>query len=204
MTAGEGGAVLLPDADMYPDAFARHSCGRPIGDLHYRHVTPSSNFRLPEFSGAVLRAQLTRLRAQNEQREEQWKSLSSGLAEIPGVIPQGRDYRCELNPHYMAMFTLDRQLLAGITGDDVVEALKAEGIPALPNYPPVYRTQAFWAGPSTGLPSVEELAERCPNSEMLGTYGVWLHHRVLLGGDQEVADVAEAVAKVTGGLSAGQ
>lgn len=202
MTAGEGGAVLLPDAARYPEAFARHSCGRPIGDSHYRHVSPSSNFRLPEFSGAVLRAQLARLAAQNAHREEQWKSLAARLADIPGVTPQGRDARCDINPHYMAMFTFDHDRYPELTGDEVVEALKAEGIPAFVNYPPVYRTRAFWAGAHTGQPPAEDLAKRCPNSETLGAYGVWLHHRVLLGGDQEVADAAAAVAKVIGGLSA--
>ncbi|MGI5212790.1 DegT/DnrJ/EryC1/StrS family aminotransferase [Plantactinospora sp. CA-290183] len=200
MTAGEGGALLLPDAEMYPDAFARHSCGRPIGDTHYRHTTPSSNFRLGEFGGAVLRAQLARLPGQTERREEQWKHLAAELAEIPGVVPQGRDSRCDLNPHYMAMFTLEPGVLRGFAADRVVDALKAEGIPAFVNYPPVYRTQAFWIGPHAGLPAAEELAERCPNSELLGSSGLWLHHRVLLGGEQEVADVVAAVAKVLSGL----
>jgi 3-amino-5-hydroxybenzoate synthase len=202
MTAGEGGAVLLPDADLYPEAFARHSCGRPIGDIVYQHVSPSSNFRLPEFSGAVLRAQLTRLAAQNEHRETQWKSMAAGLAEIPGVTPQGRDRWCDVSPHYMAMFTVDRDRLPGLAGRDVVEALKAEGIPAFVNFPPVYRTQAFWVGRDAERPSAEEFAERCPTSEMLGEYGVWLHHRVLLGEEQEVADVVAAVAKVIDGLPA--
>lgn len=202
MTAGEGGAVLLPDADRYPEAFARHSCGRPIGDRHYRHTTASSNYRMSEFSGAVLRAQLTRLRAQNEHREDRWKALSDALAELPGIVPQGRDARCQVNAHYMAMFTLDRRALPELSRDDMVEALNAEGVPAFVNYPPVYQTEAFWTGPCEGLPPVAELADRCPNSELLGGSGVWLHHRVLLGGEREVADVAVAVAKVVTGLTA--
>ena len=72
MTAGEGGAITLADAADYDDAFARHSCGRPLGDRDYRHRTPSSNFRMTEFSGAVLRAQLTRLADQNARRGAQW------------------------------------------------------------------------------------------------------------------------------------
>lgn len=200
MTAGEGGALLLPDAATYPEAFARHSCGRPIGDTRYEHLTPSSNFRLGEFGGAVLRAQLARLPGQIERREERWKHLAAELAEIPGVVPQGRDPRCDLNPHYMAMFTVDPDAVAGVAASRIVEALKAEGIPAFVNYPPVYRTEAFWIGPHTGLPPAEELARRCPNSERLGASGVWLHHRVLLGGEEEVADVVAAVTKVLSGL----
>lgn len=196
MTAGEGGAVLLPDEALYGEAFIRHSCGRPVGDRHYLHATPSSNFRMSEFGGAVLRAQLERLADQNQLREAQWKVLAGSLAGVDGVKPQGRDPRCELHPHYMAMFTLDPEVFPGISRDAFVDALCAEGIPAAVNYPPVYRTKAFWAGTTGSLPPAETIAQRCGRSEFLGAHGVWLHHRVLLGGDAETTDVTTAVSKV--------
>lgn len=202
MTAGEGGAILLPDQDSYEEAFVRHSCGRPIGDRYYDHRTASSNFRLAEFGGAVLRAQLGRLEEQNVQREAQWKVLSAALEQLPGVVPQGRDARCEVHPHYMAMATIDPRVYPDLSRNLVVDALIAEGIPAFVNYPPVYRTRAFWDGPTTGLPSGDALAQRCPVSEFLGAQGIWLHHRVLLGSADDATDVAEAVAKVLAELPA--
>jgi 3-amino-5-hydroxybenzoate synthase len=202
ITAGEGGAILLPDAGSYPEAFARHSCGRPIDDRVYDHRSASANMRMTEFSGAVLRAQLSRLAAQNEQREAQWKALSDGLEELPGVVPQGRDARCEIHPHYMAMFTIDPASPAGPHRNLVVDALVAEGIPAFVNYPPIYRTRAFGDRQPLGVPPVAELAARCPNSEFIGAQGVWLHHRVLLGGEREISDVVTAVEKVLGGVAA--
>ncbi|MCX5521428.1 DegT/DnrJ/EryC1/StrS family aminotransferase [Streptomyces bobili] len=201
MTAGEGGALLLPSAERFDEAFARHSCGRPIGDTSYEHLTPSSNYRMTEFAGAVLRAQLGRLAEQNARRESRWKTLSAALREIPGVLPQGRDPRCELNPHYMAMAALDPSAHPGTDRDLVVRALVAEGIPAFVNYPPVYRTKAHEALRGNGLPDTAELAERNPVSEHLGAHGFWLHHRVLLGTDADCADVAEAVAKVLSELA---
>lgn len=192
MTAGEGGAVLLPDTGLYEEAFARHSCGRPNGDRHYVHLYPSSNFRMNEFSGAVLRAQLGRLPEQNMHRERQWKRLSEALASIAGVTPQGRDPRCDIKSHYMAMFTLEGR---ADSRNLVVDALVAEGIPAFVNYPPIYRTAAFPRGADRA-----ELARRCPVSEKLGSQGIWLHHRVLLGDDQDIEDVATALAKVLDGL----
>ncbi|MFF8730090.1 DegT/DnrJ/EryC1/StrS family aminotransferase [Streptomyces sp. NPDC015171] len=198
MTAGEGGALLLPSEDLFAEAFARHSCGRPLGDISYQHLSASSNYRMTEFAAAVLRAQLTRLTQQNELRESRWKTLAALLAEIPGVVPQGRDPRCEVNPHYMAMFTLDPEAYPGLDRGLVVRALVAEGLPAFLNYPPVYRTDAFRTVPG---PGPEELAERNPVSELLGRHGLWLHHRVLLGSDDDCADVAAAVSKVLTGLT---
>jgi 3-amino-5-hydroxybenzoate synthase len=202
MTCGEGGAVLLPDENLYEEAFARHSCGRPIGDRSYEHRTPSSNFRMPEFSGAVLRAHLSRLADQNARREERWKALSAALDEIPGVGRQGRDPRCGLDPYYMAMFTIDPHAYPGLSRNLVVDALIAEGIPAFVNFPPVYRTTAFQTGPVGALPATEVLAQRCPNTEFLGSQGIWMHHRILLGDAGDVTDVAAAIAKVLAELPA--
>src|SRR5256885_3980288 len=56
LTAGEGGAVLLPGRERGGEAFSRHCLGRTDAGLR----TASSNYRLSEFSAAVLRAPLWR------------------------------------------------------------------------------------------------------------------------------------------------
>jgi 3-amino-5-hydroxybenzoate synthase len=191
MTAGEGGALLLGDDEQYDQAFLRHSCGRPPTDTRYLHRTSGSNYRMNEFSAAVLRAQLTRLDAQIDVRERRAALLSELLAEVPGVVPQRRDERCDRNPHYMLMFRLP-----GCTEqrrNELVRRLVALGVPAYVAFRAVYRTDAFWI---EGTPdaTVEELAERCPNSEAITADTVWLHHRVLLGSEDQMRQVARAVA----------
>ncbi|MGW5740631.1 aminotransferase class I/II-fold pyridoxal phosphate-dependent enzyme [Amycolatopsis sp. NPDC003861] len=195
MTAGEGGAVLFGDAERYETGFVRHSCGRPRGDRGYFHRTSGSNFRMNEFSAAVLRAQLARLDEQIAVREQRWQVLSGLLGGIDGVVPQAGDDRCDRNPHYMAMFRLP-----GVTERrraEIVEALIARGIPAFVGFRAVYRTDAFWETGAPDLP-VDELARRCPNAEALTTDCVWLHHRLLLGTEAQMHDVAAAVADVAG------
>jgi len=196
LTAGEGGALLLPDGETYEDAWTRHSCGR-ARDLSLR--TSSSNFRMPEFTAAVLRAQLARLPAQTARREARYRRLVTGLAEIPGVRPQGRDERCTTDPHYMTVFVLDPDETAGLDRDTVVHALLMEGVLAFPAYPALFRTDAYWTS-STGEQRLEELAERCPHADTAGRRGVMVPHQVLLGGDQEIDDVVAGVAKVLAGL----
>lgn len=199
MTAGEGGALLLRSAASYEEAFVRHSCGRPMHDRVYEHRTASSNYRMNEFSAAVLRNQLRRLPEQLRLREERWRVLEQLLREIPGIVPQGRDERCDVHSRYMAMFTLSPQVYAGMKRDLVVEALVAEGVPAFVNYPPLYRLAAFW--PEERDHAAERaFAEACPNSERLGEWGIWLHHRVLLGTVQDLDDVVAALEKVLTGL----
>ncbi|MGB2571548.1 DegT/DnrJ/EryC1/StrS family aminotransferase [Micromonospora citrea] len=196
MTAGEGGAVLFPDEELRERAFLVHSCGRPRTDRDYLHRTTGSNFRMNEFTAAVLRAQLTRLDDQIAVREQRWPLLASLLAEIPGVVPQGSDARGDRNPHYMAMFRVP-----GITVERrraVVDALIARGVPAFVAFRAIYRCEGFWAA---GAPdeTVEQIAARCPNVEQIHADCVWLHHRTLLGTEQQMHDIAAVLADVLAG-----
>lgn len=193
MTAGEGGAVLFPDAELYEEAFVRHTCGRPRGDRDYLHTTSGSNFRLNEFSAAVLRAQLSRLDEQIALREQRWRVLAALLAELPGIVPQGSDERCDRNPRYMAMFRIPgigERRRAGL-----VDTLTQRGIPTFVAFRAVYRTDAFW---EIGAPeeSVDQLAGRCPNSEALSQDCLWLHHRVLLGSEAQMHEIVSVLADV--------
>jgi 3-amino-5-hydroxybenzoate synthase len=196
MTAGEGGAVLFPDEELRERAFLVHSCGRPRTDRDYLHSTTGSNYRMGEFTAAVLRAQLSRLDAQIAVREQRWPLLASLLAEIPGVVPQGTDPRTDRNPHYMAMFrvpgiTLERRRA-------VVDALIARGVPAFVAFRAIYRCEGFW---KAGAPdeSVEAIAARCPNVEQIHADCIWLHHRTLLGTEQQMHDIAAVLADILAG-----
>jgi 3-amino-5-hydroxybenzoate synthase len=196
MTSGEGGAVLFPDSERYETAFLRHSCGRPRTDRRYFHQTSGSNFRMNEFSAAVLRAQLARLAGQIDTREERWPVLASALAEIPGVVPQGRDDRCDRNPHYMAMFRLPGT--SEERRNEIVDALIERGLPAFAAFRAIYRSDGFW---ETGAPdeTVDAIAARCPNTEAITADGIWLHHRTLLGTEAQMHDIAAIVAETLAG-----
>lgn len=196
MTAGEGGALTVADAETHHEAFLRHSCGRPAEDRQYMHIRAGSNFRMNEFSAAVLRAQLHRLDGQTEIREQRAAVLTSLLADIPGVEPQQRDRRCDRNPHYMMMFRLP-----GITEEQrnaTVDTLVERGLPAFIAFRPVYRTEGFW---ETGAPdvSVDDLATSCHNAEAVSRECIWLHHRVLLGSPVQMQQVADIIAAVVSG-----
>jgi 3-amino-5-hydroxybenzoate synthase len=192
MTAGEGGAVTFPDRELYEQAFLRHSCGRPRTDRHYFHQTSGSNFRMNEFSAAVLRAQLARLGDQIDTRERRWPVLARLLAEIPGVVPQARDPRCDRDPHYMAMFRVPG--LGEQRRNALVDDLIAGGLPAFAAFRAIYRSNGFW---ETGAPegTVDDFARRCPNVESLSADGIWLQHRTLLGTEGQMHQIAEIVAR---------
>jgi 3-amino-5-hydroxybenzoate synthase len=202
MTAGEGGLVLADDAALIERCFLFNSCGRPVTDRNYEHELLGSNCRLSELQGAVLRAQLERLDAQIERREVNAPVLDALLRAVPGLTPQGHDPRVTRHPHYMYMFCYDAAEFGGLPRRQFVDALIAEGIPAFVAYPaihrtPVFRTRAFeprWSRHDPLLPDYARVS--CPVSEQVGDSVVWLHHRTLLGDEQDLHEIAAAARKV--------
>lgn len=191
MTAGEGGALVFGTQEQYEEAFLRHSCGRPRSDTGYFHKTAGSNYRMNEFSASVLRAQLDRLDGQIDVREQRFRLLSDLVAAIPGVKPQVSDPRCDRNPHYMMMFRVPG---IGETGRNaLVKALINDGLPAFVAFRAVYRTDSFWTGGAPGL-TPDELAATCPVAEVVANETIWLHHRVLLGTEEQMHEIAAVIA----------
>jgi 3-amino-5-hydroxybenzoate synthase len=201
MTAGEGGALLLPDQAAFNEAFRRHCLGRFPDASPATFQTASSNYRISEFAAAILRAQLARLPDQIQHRERRRERLDGLLAHIPGITPQHRDPRCTVHSQYIAPLTLDSESYGHVPRNQVVRALQAEGIPAYMMFPPVYRLPAFWDAPG-GRPAraADQLAAACPVSERLADRGLFLRHEVLLGDERDIDDIARAIDKVLGAL----
>ncbi|MEU1193265.1 DegT/DnrJ/EryC1/StrS family aminotransferase [Streptomyces sp. NPDC005859] len=197
MTAGEGGLVTFVDAAQREEAFLRHSCGRPSSDRYYFHKTSGSNFRMNEFSASVLRAQLARLEGQIDTRERNWPVLSGLLEEIDGVQAQVIDERVTRNPHYMAMFRMPG--MSAERRNQLVDALIERGLPAFAAFRAIYRSDGFW---ETGAPkeSVEAIAARCPNTEAVYADAIWLHHRTLLGTEEQMHEIAGIVSETLAAL----
>lgn len=202
MTAGEGGLILTNDAAFRERCFLYGSCGRPETDRTYQHSVLGSNCRIAELLAAVLRVQLTRLDEQIARRDRNGQLLDRLLPEIPGITPQGHDPRVTRNPRYMYMFRYDPAEFGGLSRQDFVDALIAEGVPAFVGYPaihqtPVFRNRAFgprWRQGDPLIPDYNRLD--CPVAEELGEQIVWLHHRVMLGDAEDVVELVEAVGKI--------
>jgi 3-amino-5-hydroxybenzoate synthase len=202
MTAGEGGLVMSNDADFIENCFLYGNCGRPKTDRAYRHSVLGTNCRMTELQAAVLRVQLTRLDEQNRRREANAAALDRMFADEPGIVPQGRDPRVTVNPHYMYMFRYDPSAFGGLPRRQFVDALIEQGVPAFVGYAAIHRTPVFsegnfgprWRAGDELLPDYNAVS--CPVAEALGDEVVWLHHRVLLGDDSHLAGLAEAVGRV--------
>ncbi len=203
MTAGEGGMIISNDDDFERQARSTHDCGRMPGEWFYSHYIYGSNYRLSEWQGAVLLAQLTRLDEQTARRHKNGRLLDRLLGEIPGITPQSHDPRITRNGHYAYIFHVDARAFAGISNQQFVDALEAEGIPTQAPYPPLHKLDLFTSGAYRDRLSGAQaeanhafLADAFPNSQRESDETVWITQNALLGDEEDMGEIAAAIDKI--------
>jgi dTDP-4-amino-4,6-dideoxygalactose transaminase len=201
ITAGEGGALITSDDDLRGRAWNYANCGRIEGGHRYDHVSYGTNMRMTEWQGAILQAQLPRLPEQNRVREERARLLDEELTKIPGLRPQGGDARIGSRGRYAYVFHYDPAEFSGLPVNGLVAALRHEDILAGESYPSlntlrVFREGRFGRRLPEGAPRPDYASVRLPNAEHAAAHTVWLDHRMLLAGSDEVLDIVRALARI--------
>jgi dTDP-4-amino-4,6-dideoxygalactose transaminase len=203
MTAGEGGIIISSDDAFERQARSVHDCGRMPGEWFYSHFIYGSNYRLSEWQGAVLRVQLGRLEEQTLHRHSSGRLLDKLFAEIPGITPQKCDAGCTRNGQYAYIFHVDAKQFAGISTENFIAALNAEGIPTQASYPPLHELDCFRSGEYrkclSGTQATEKhefLQQRFPHTQRAAWETVWIPQFALLGDEQDMHEIAEAIGKI--------
>jgi 3-amino-5-hydroxybenzoate synthase len=203
MTAGEGGMIISNDDTFERNARSIHDCGRMPGEWFYSHFIYGSNYRLSEWQGAVLMAQLGRLDEQTRKRHQNSRVLDRELAKIPGITPQKLDERCTRNGQYAYILHFDNKEFARISTERFIEAINAEGIPNQASYPPLHELHMFRNGEYrkclSGSQAKEEhphLKYSFPNTQRAAWETVWIPQPALLGDEQDMHEIVAAISKI--------
>jgi dTDP-4-amino-4,6-dideoxygalactose transaminase len=203
MTAGEGGIVITNDDDFERRARSVHDCGRMPGEWFYSHYVNGSNYRLSEWQGAVLSAQLTRLDAQTKRRHQNARLLDQLLAAVPGITPQNLDSRCTRNGQYAYIFHVDSSAFRGARTGRLIQAMNAEGIPNQASYPPIHLLDVFESGEYRKRLSGSQASEPnaflqapYPNTHRAAWECVWIPQPALLGDEEDMHEIAAAWQKI--------
>lgn len=202
MTAGEGGLVIVDDDELERRARSAHDCGRLPGEWFYAHFGYGSNYRMSEWQGAVLGAQLERLDEQTRRRHANGRLLDRMLSEVEGVTPQTLDGRCTRNAQYAHVFHVDGAAFAGVPMERLTAALVAEGVPSQAPYPPLHQLDLFQSGAYRSRLADREAREAAPDpdafpqTERAAWETFWIPQTALLGDEQDMAEIAAAVEKV--------
>jgi dTDP-4-amino-4,6-dideoxygalactose transaminase len=208
MTAGEGGLITTNDRDL-AEVFESYIWGgRKIGRPWYEHYRLGWNYRMTEFQGAILLQQLKRLAAQNGKRRENARYLDERLSHVPGIYPlRVREY-ARGHSYHLYIFRFNEGEF-GISREDFLSALRAEGISCLGGYAhPLYRNpmflqQGFYphgcpltCGHYPHTIDYASFEALCPNAERACREAVWLEHRQLLAEREDMDDIVRAVEKI--------
>ncbi|OPZ81508.1 MAG: L-glutamine:2-deoxy-scyllo-inosose aminotransferase [bacterium ADurb.Bin429] len=204
LTCGEGGAITCNDDAVYETAF----CLKHVGFMpdvttpgnHYGH-----NYRATEMQAVLLRGGLTRIEDQMRIREEREAMLREGLDTLSGPLRAAqRDPRVTRQSYYTMTLHFAQEQADGITRQQYLAALAAEGFYMSPTYPAVYQHRLLNLYDSTSPipyrdPAVVQnyAALRLPVTErVVNEEGVVLSHQFLLGSETLMRQYLDAVAKV--------
>jgi dTDP-4-amino-4,6-dideoxygalactose transaminase len=203
MTAGEGGIIITNDDAFERRARSVHDCGRMPGEWFYSHDINGSNYRLSEWQGAILGAQLTRLDAQTLRRHHNARLLDNLFSKIPGITPQKLAARCTRSGQYAYIFHVDSKEFAGVSIDRLIQAMIAEGIPNQASYPPVHLLDVFKNGEYRkrlcGCQATERhafLAAEYPATRRGAWETIWIPQPALLGDEEDMQEIATGLAKM--------
>jgi dTDP-4-amino-4,6-dideoxygalactose transaminase len=202
LTAGEGGIITTNNDALAEACRSIHNCGRVPSGVWYEHHVISGNYRLGEFQGAVLNAQLDRLEAQTRRRDRNGRYLTSMLAGLPGVHPQKRSAECTRHSYHLFMLRLDSRAF-GAPRAAVIEALQAEGIPCSAGYgfslhdQPMFRHKAFGPYVPKASARLDYRKTSCPNSDLVcREQCIWLEQNIFLGSRADMDDIVRAFEKI--------
>ncbi len=195
LTGGEGGLVTTDDQAVDDRVAAFMNCGRHPRGERWEYPRIGWNYRPSQYVAALLDTRLDSLEAQAEHRSRMAAHLSRRLGEIDGVRPPAPAEWCTRHAWHLYCMQIDVEAFGGRARDEVIDALRAEGIPC-------------WAGYTTPLsdqPGLRALAERhpdairvadCPNARRASEGSVWLLQQILLAEREDMDEIVEAFAKV--------
>jgi dTDP-4-amino-4,6-dideoxygalactose transaminase len=200
ITGGEGGMILTNEERWAEKCWSGSNVGRPRQGEWYRELALSSNYRLSEWAGAVLRAQLGRLEEQAQLRASNAAYLAEALSEVEGLDPLPGDPRVTRSAYHLQKILYQPEAFGGRPARAFGQAMLAEGIPLTAGYSePLSRAESVvqriaFMRAKLGLPDAPP--PPCPVAEVACARGVWVRQNALLGSRADMDDVVRAAQKI--------
>ncbi len=195
ITAGEGGIVVTNDAELAEFCWSFHTVGRTRTGAWYEHEILGTNFRMPEWEGALLLVQLERYPEHLPIREANARYLGQLLGQVGGLAALPDDARVTQHARHLFITLYDPSVYGGHPRREFIDALRAEGIAACsPGYIPLYHTNAIRRARAEMFNRTT--APSCAVAEAAAEQAVWFFQYLLLGDKSDMESIAEAVSKI--------
>ena len=194
-TAGEGGAIMTNDDELYQRLvlFRTHGITRvqdwmdkpSEGGWYYQQVELGYNYRMTDIQAALLSSQLDKLELFAERRKQLVKHYDEVFSSMPEITVQKEIAESDTVRHlYIIQLNLERLTC---TRKEIFDALQAEGVGVNVHYIPV-----------NSFPYYQRLGYRmgeCPNAEKLyeRIISIPLFYSMT---DEDIYKVVKAIKKV--------
>jgi dTDP-4-amino-4,6-dideoxygalactose transaminase len=135
LPAGEGGAVTGNSDELMDRCHAFHDVGRGTGTFKGAKpfFTRGANYRMQHFQAVILMQQFDKLVKETARRRENADYLSAQLKQVPGIQPAKLPENSRAVWH-LYPFRYDADHFHGLSRDQFLKALGAEGVPCWGGY----------------------------------------------------------------------
>ena len=205
LPGGEAGALVSDHPELITAAYTFRNFGTPPHQSDTFAIR-GTKYRISDFAAAILMAQIARYETLCKVREQNAAYLKERLSQIPGIMPQEYYPGSTRMTHYNFGLRWDKAQLAGLTQQQMIKAIKAEGIPSVESSTPPLNREPYLEKTlnSRGYQRLfsKQRLERyrqenvLPKNDELCATHVVMFHDVLMGTKADVDDVVEAFAKV--------
>ncbi|MDP3900673.1 MAG: DegT/DnrJ/EryC1/StrS family aminotransferase [bacterium] len=142
MTTGEGGMIVTSNKKIYLSLLSLRSHGNPNNEnLPYIYNGMGYNYSMTTMQGIIGIVQLNKLRMLNEYRKQMFELYLSSFSGLPIILPtveQNIKSAYHLFPILIPEKLINKR-------DEIVDALRAEGVPLSVAYPaPMYMAPQFF------------------------------------------------------------
>lgn len=196
LSSGEGGAFTTNDSQIFERAYSFHNVGRARrGGQRWGHHSLGFNIRPNEYIAAILLHRLQKLEAEQQRRAENFQRLREYIGDVPCVTPLGIGPGVKRHGVHMFVLRYDGEQCGGLSIQDFMSTLQAEGLPINRGYTATMAQQ----------PALQLIAEKHPQylrvmptpvaDAAVGNM-LFLAHDLFLGTDTDMQEIAAAFKKV--------
>lgn len=207
---GEGGAIVSNNDELMDRCFAYQNFGFPygtVGTISKSSTMQATKLRFSEYQAAIGLAQLQRLEAQTNTRNENAAWLKKRISTIPGILPYKLYDNVTRAAFHLFPFRYKKENFKGLPREKFLKALEAEGVPCSGGYAPLntqpFLNNAFQSrGYKKAYPSAlldfktYQEKNKCPENDVLCTEAVWIPQNILLAAKQDMDAIADAIEKI--------
>lgn len=196
LSSGEGGAFTTNDSQIFERAYSFHNVGRARrGGQRWGHHSLGFNIRPNEYIAAILLHRLQKLEAEQQRRANNFHRLRDYLGDVSCVRPLGIGRGVQRHGVHMCVLRYDSEECGGLSIEDFISTLQAEGLPLNRGYTATMAQQ----------PALQLIAEKHPKylrvldtpvSDAATKNMLFLSHDIFLGDDSDMQEVAAAFRKV--------